>query len=602
MIKTVKSIVNIITMEQSRYMLWAQIKVIGFVRILKIIAALLTSKNFIKALIYKRETTVSHVLSVLWSNLGSKTAIISDGKSYSFLEFKERVFRAGNSLNALGIKPHEKIAVMLYNSNEYMEIMFASSITGCPNPAVNWHLNEDDIVVAVNRSKAVAFVFDHTAIEKIVKIREKLTSVKQYIMVGGSEKLALENDFFFYESMLKKAQTTLPKGKFIVALNPYTGGTTGAPKSINYYDAFSTLFGTAENAPRVSILEFIELLIKQFSMLYYLNGHKINDIRSLVIAPIYHAGALVGILPFFLGGTLVMMKKFDSEKVLEIIDKENISWIFAVPTIMQRIIALDDKIKSKYDLSSLKTLISAAAPCPLEVKQKINDLFLKQGADGFVFHEYYGAAETGMITLLQPDDYKNNTKRLASVGKIRCGELKVLNIDGKECEINEKGRIHNRSMMTVILNYQGAGEKLKEVLFIIDGQEYYDDGLIGYLDEDNFLYLTGREKELIIMGGVNVYPAELEEKIVNHEKVIDVAVIGIPDSDLGEIVHAEVQLEKGAGLTEKELLKHCEKEGLFGFKLPKSIKFVDELPRHIDGKLMKREVKDKYWKNVKQIG
>ncbi len=602
MIKTVKSIVTIITMKQSRYMLWAQIKVIGFVRILKIIATLLTSKNFITALIYKRETTVSHVLSVLWSNLGSKTAIISDGKSYSFLEFKERVFRAGNSLNALGIKPHEKIAVMLYNSNEYMEVMFASSITGCPNPAVNWHLNEDDIVVAVNRSKAVAFVFDHTAIEKIVKIREKLTSVRQYIMVGGSEELALENDFFFYESMLKKAQTTPPKGKFIVALNPYTGGTTGAPKSINYYDAFSTLFGTAKNAPRVSILEFIELLIKQFSMLYYLNGHKINDIRSLVIAPIYHAGALVGILPFFLGGTLVMMKKFDSEKVLKFIDKENISWIFAVPTIMQRILALDEKIKSKYDLSSLKTLISAAAPCPLEVKQKINDLFLKQGADDFVFYEYYGAAETGMITLLQPDDYKNNTKRLASVGKIRCGELKVLNINGKECEINEKGRIHNRSMMTVILNYQGAGEKLKEVLFIIDGQEYYDDGLIGYLDEDNFLYLTGREKELIIMGGVNVYPAELEEKIVTHEKVIDVAVIGIPDSDLGEIVHAEVQLKKGAGLTEKELLKHCKKEGLFGFKLPKSIKFVDELPRHIDGKLMKREVKDKYWKNVKQIG
>ncbi len=602
MIKTVKSIVKIITMEQSRYMLWAQVKVIGFSRIIKITTKLLFSKEFIKAVIYEKETIISHVLSILWSNLGSKTAIISDGKSYSFLEFRERVFKAGNSLNSLGIKSHEKIAVMLYNSNEYMEVMFASSLIGCPNPAVNWHLKGDDIVVAVNRSKAVIFVFDHTAIEKIIKIKEQLTTIKKFIMVGGKEELALENNFIFYESMIQKASVTLPRGKFVMALNPYTGGTTGAPKSINYYDAFSTLFGTAENAPRVSMLEFIELLIKQFSMLYYLNGHKINDIRSLVIAPIYHAGALVGILPFFLGGTLIMMKKFDPEKVLEAIEKENITWIFAVPTIMQRILALDDKIKSKYDLSSLKTLISAAAPCPLEVKQKINDLFLKQGADDLVFHEYYGAAETGMITILKPDDYRNNSNRMTSVGKIRCGEIKILNIDGKECEINENGRIHNRSMMTVILNYQGASEKLKEVLFIIDGHEYYDDGLIGYLDKDNFLYLTGREKELIIMGGVNVYPAELEEKIVKHEKVIDVAVIGIPDSDLGEIVHAEVQIDKGDNLTEKELLKHCEKEGLFGFKLPKSMKFVYELPRHIDGKLMKREVKDKYWEGVKQIG
>lgn len=600
MFKTIKDTWRLLTLKQFYYTQWGLLRTIGIKRILSIGWKVVRTGTIFKLITGKKEKVFPVILSSLWDSFGDREAVISDGKRYSFTEFKDRVFRLGNGLKDLGLTYPDKVAVMLFNSNNYLEVMYGSSFLGCANPAINWHLSGDDLAAAVNRSKPKAMIFDKTFINTIIEAKDKMPDVKNFIVVGETDELP--KGFIAYEEMLAKSSNKMPDGKFLFALNPYTGGTTGIPKSINYYDAFSTIFGTSIEKPRVSFLEFLRLLNKQFSMFYYFNAHKISDLRSLVIAPVYHAGALVGVLPFFFGGTLVMMKKFNAEEALSLIEKEKISWIFTVPTILQRILALDDSIKQKYDLGSIDTLISAAAPCPVEVKKGINDLFLKNNGKKNIFYEYYGSAETGIITLLQPDDYKNNPERLMSVGKIRCGEMKILNAEGKPAGINERGRIHNRTMMTVILNYPGSREKLDDVLLNIDGEEYYDDGLIGYLDKDNFLYLTGREKELIIMGGVNIYPVELEEKILKHPLVIDVAVIGIPDKDLGEKVHAEIQLKEDEHLSEEEILKHCEKEKLTGFKLPRSIKFVDELPRHIDGKLIKRELRDKYWEGVKQIG
>jgi len=172
----------------------------------------------------------------------------------------------------------------------------------------------------------------------------------------------------------------------------------------------------------------------------------------------------------------------------------------------------------------------------------------------------------------------------------------------KEAAPGENGLVLVRSVATLSLRYPGMEAKLNESLRHIDGLEWYDDGLIGYLDEDKFLYLTSRVKEMIICGGVNIYPREIEEVIIKHDKVFDVAVIRGPHPDLGEVPIACVQLKEGQTLTPEEIIKHCEQAGLRGFLLPKTVELYDELPRKIDGKLIKREIEDKYWEGVERIG
>lgn len=343
--------------------------------------------------------------------------------------------------------------------------------------------------------------------------------------------------------------------------------------------------------------------------MYWYGGTEISDeishnMRCLVVTPMYHAGTIVAWTPFLLlGGTAVTMRKFDPEEFLRLIEKERINWTFVAPTILQRVLALPDEIKHRYNLSSMHSLICAAAPCPVEVKKEINELFFRQGAERHVFNEYYGSSETAIITILLPKDYAENPKRYASVGKPRGGYLKIFDDKQKTwCPPNKEGLILIRTCATVALRYPGSEEKLPESIKIVDGEEWFDDGLLGYVDEDGFLYLTSRVKELIIAGGVNVYPHEIESIILNHPKVFDVAVISSPDKDLGEVPAAFVQLKHGEKMTREELVEHCKRSGLYGFKIPKIIEFREELPRHVDGKIIKRELEAELWKGVEKRG
>jgi long-chain acyl-CoA synthetase len=172
----------------------------------------------------------------------------------------------------------------------------------------------------------------------------------------------------------------------------------------------------------------------------------------------------------------------------------------------------------------------------------------------------------------------------------------ILDEKGKECPPGVDGRVCSRTAMTINLEYSGTP------FHTIEGKEYFDDELIGHVDEDGFLYLVEREKDMIISGGVNIFPWRIEERILNHPKVADVAVIGIPHPDLGEVAHAEVQLKEGETATPDEIIEHCRKEGLSGYNLPKSLNFVGKLPRHIDGKLLKREIRKKYWGELREEG
>ena len=297
------------------------------------------------------------------------------------------------------------------------------------------------------------------------------------------------------------------------------------------------------------------------------------------------------------------MRKFDAEELLRIIEAERINWVFVAPTILQRLLALPEEVKEKYWLGSMRSVICAAAPCPPQVKKDINELFMRRGARGPVFSEYYGSSETAIITILLPEDYEEKPQRINSVGKARCGDLGIFIADeSRWAGPNEIGKVMGRTASTLALRYPGSEEKLHESLSIIDGVEWYDDGLLGYLDEDGFLYLTSRLKEMIITGGVNIYPLEIEGVILRHPAVFDAAVVSMPHPDLGEVPIACVQLHEGKEVSADDILAFCTEEGLHGYMLPAQVEFFPELPRHIDGKIIKRELEKLYWKDAERKG
>ena len=196
-----------------------------------------------------------------------------------------------------------------------------------------------------------------------------------------------------------------------------------------------------------------------------------------------------------------------------------------------------------------------------------------------------------------PEDYRESQERIESVGKPRCGDLRILLEGGDWAGPGVVGKVMSRTATTLSLRYPGSEHKLHESIKIIDGEEWFDDGLLGYMDDDGFLFLTGREKEMIISGGVNLYPVEIEMMMLKHPAVFDVAVIRLPDEDLGEVPLACVQLHEGCRATSEEIVAFCKEQGLKGYKVPAKVEFLRELPRHIDGKIIKRELEAAYWKD-----
>jgi long-chain acyl-CoA synthetase len=406
-----------------------------------------------------------------------------------------------------------------------------------------------------------------------------------------------------YDDLIMKYSASWPDVNFLLAHNPYTAGTTGIPKSSNFFDSIGFMFSDLAEPPRIDLKSFLSYNIRAISFMYWFGGTEIFDpvdknIRTLIVTPMYHAGTIAGWAPFILmGATAVIMHKFDPERFLRLIQEERITWTFVAPTILQRVLALTDEVKTRYDLSSMRSLICAAAPCPPQVKSDINQLFMRQGAKAPVFNEYYGSAETAVVTVLLPGDYRENPKRIESVGKPRCGDMRILLEGGVWAKPGEVGKVMSRTAPTLSLRYPGSEHKLHESITMVDGEEWFDDGLLGYADEDGFLFLTGREKETIITGGVNLFPAEIEMVLFRHSAVFDAAVIRHPHPDLGEVPIACIQLRESEEATEEDILLFCREKGLHGYKVPAKVEFFGELPRHIDGKIVKRDLEKLYWQD-----
>ncbi len=541
----------------------------------------------------------------MWEVFGEREAIISEGKRFTFNAMKGRVLRLANALQSLGLKPKDRCAELLYNGNEFFEAFFACSLTGCPMPFLNWHLTGEELVDAINRARPRVLILHDELLDMIAPVRHRLPTIEHYVVAGTR----VPEGMLSYEELIANAPEEMPETHLVVALNPYTGGTTGTPKNVNYYDSIGYAFSDLAEAPKVSLAEYLRFLVLQFSFLYWFGGTEIKDpitrnIRCLIPGPLYHAGSIAGWVPFILlGATAVPMMRFDPEAFLALIEKERINWVFVVPTMLERILALPEDARRRYDLSTMRTLICAAAPATPELKRATNAFFQAQGCAHNVFTEFYGSSETGVSSVLLAKDYEEKPERYASVGKIRCADTKVYDEESRAwCPPGRDGKILTRSLTTISLNYAGSPEKLESAFKKIDGELWFDDGLLGHMDKDSFLYLTGREKEMIITGGVNIFPNEIEAAIKSHDKVMDVAVVRYPHAELGEVPAAVIQLKDGQEIGAGEIIEHLKAMAFTSLKIPRHIEFLDELPRHIDGKMMKKQIEERFWAGIERRG
>ena len=552
------------------------------------------------------------LISFLLTSLseGEKTAIVTGEKRFSWNELKERVYRLANGLSGLGVNEGDRVSFMLYNSNEFIETLFGGSILGCLTPAVNWHSKGDELVHVLNSVNTNTLVFDSDFLGNVLEVKDRLDGVKNFVALGEE----IPDEMISYDVLINRSPNHKPENTVsYLGLHLFTGGTTGLPKSLNYYKFFNALFKRSDSVEKTlkeikkdnpatpaDMPGLIGSMAPILSLLPLLDYHK-HENNLILPAPLYHAGVWIGAISFLLfGGKTVMMRKFDALEFFRFVEEESITVAYAPPILLQRMLNVPLTDREKYDLSSMKVIICAAAPCPPDVKRDINVLFMDQGATVPVFHEYYASSDGGLASVLNPKHYLDNPGRYRSVG-MTAGNVKILNLDGGLCGAGEIGDLYINGGLSNVITYGGTKDKASDNIIKIDEDYFWKEGTTGYLDKDGFLYITGRIKDMIISGGVNIFPDEIECVILKHPKVEDVVVIGVPDKEWGEVTKAIVQLKKGEAATEEEILKYC-REHLMGYKKPRSIDFMDELPRHIDGKVLKRKLKEKYWEGIESFG
>ena len=607
--QVIRALPSLASMEQARGLLRTFFKQWGGLSTLRILLNTGSKAGHLRTLrsllSFRLENLAPHFLVSLWEVFGDREALISETRRYTYADMKARIMRLANGMQSLGLRPKDRCAELLYNGNEFFEAFFACSLIGCPMPFLNWHMGREDLIDAINATRARALILSSEFVPEVLAIRDRIPTVEHCIVTGDSA----PEGMISYEDLIRQSSGGMPDIRFIVALNPYTGGTTGTPKNVNYFDSIGYAFSDLAATPDVPLEEYLRFMALQFSFMYYFGGTEISDpvtknMRCLIPGPLYHAGTIAAWVPFILlGGTGVIMKKFDPCEFLRLIEKERINWVFVVPAMLEKILSLPDEIKNRYDLSTMHTLICAAAPATPELKKAANEYFRSRGCHKNVFTEFYGSSETAVATVLLPQDYEENLRRYESVGKARCAETRIYDpATGHWCPPGGDGHVMIRSLTTLNLNYEGSPEQAGGALRVIDGLTWFDDGLTGHMDEDGFLYLTGRNKEMIITGGVNIFPNEIETAIKRHAKVLDVAVIRYPHKELGEVPAAIVQLKDGQSVCADEIIDFCKQQSLQGFKVPRYVEIVDALPRHIDGKMRKKDLEDRFWAGIERRG
>ncbi len=488
-----------------------------------------------------------------------KAAIImaNSGQTMSYAELEARSNRAAQLYRARGLKRGDTIAIFLENHIDYLPLCWGAQRAGLIFTCISTKLTADEAGYIVGDCGAKLLI----AGASLGGVAKDLPAVANRFSVGG----AIPGYEALDEALAAQPDTRIADesaGRDML----YSSGTTGRPK------------GVIGPLPEGKI-DDLDTLSAMVGMLYSFAP----DMVYLSPAPLYHAAPLrycMSVQKF--GGTVIVMEKFDAARYLELVEKYHVTHSQLVPTMFVKMLKLPEAERKRFDVSSIKSAIHAAAPCPVAVKEQMI------GWWGPRIFEYYSATEGSGFTAINSDEWLTHK---GSVGKSILGEIRILDDEGNLLPAGREGRIYFHGGPPI--SYHNAPEKTAEA----QNEHGATFGDIGYVDEEGYLYLTDRASYMIISGGVNVYPQETENVLVMHPKIADVAVIGVPSEELGEEVKAVVQPRDWADATPElaaEIIEFA-RSRLSHVKCPRSVDFDPELPRHETGKLYKRLVKDRYW-------
>ena len=492
------------------------------------------------------------------ATIPDKVALVCGEQRLTFGELHRLANRAANALVALGFQPGDRAAGMGYNSIEGSILGSGLRRAGGVGVPVNYRLRRSELAYVLNDSGARVIWAGPDHVAAVEEARSELRGEPALIAQRGEAPAGWHR----LDDLLAGGSEAAPDVPLagLGASMIYTSGTTGHPKG-------------ATRAGGVSVETVLEII--------GIFGLTREDVH-LFCGPGYHSAVgFFGALHGLLGSTIVVQPKFDAESALELISRHRVTTTFMAPTLLHRLVDAAEASAGGHDLSSLRAIILGAAPCPHALKERATALF------GEVLWEFYGATETGVNTVLRPED---QLRKPGSCGQAVAGhEVLLLDDAGAEVPVGQPGTLWVRN--GVLAEYHNRPEATAASLRP-DG--FFTVGDIAYRDPDGYYYICDRKIDMIISGGVNIYPAEIEAALTGHRAVFDVAVIGVPDDHWGESVKAVVVRQPGSDVSELELIELCA-ERVAGYKKPRSVDFVDELPRDAAGKLLKRLIREPYW-------
>ena len=494
----------------------------------------------------------------------------SSGETLTYRQLDEASNRIVNWLADHGVVPGDHVALFMENHLRFFEIAWAAFRSGLYLTCINRYLTADEAAYIADDCGARVLFASHARLEVAAQLPALCPRIEHFLMTDGTT-----DGWMSLESAVANSPAT-PRGSEPAGDSMlYSSGTTGRPKGIK-----RPLSGQSiREGTRIS--EVMRLLYGFDADSVYLSP-----------APLYHAAPFAYSMGTqSLGGTVVMMEKFDPVAALELIERFRVTHSQWVPTMFVRMLKLDPAERARFDLSSHRVAIHAAAPCPVEVKRRMIEWW------GPILYEYYAGTEANGSTFITSQEWLEHP---GSVGRAVSGVIHICDEAGNELPTGEPGLIYFEQE-ALPFEYHGAPEKTASSQHP-QHPNWTALGDVGYLDADGYLYLTDRKAFMIISGGVNIYPQEVEDALVLHEKVADVAVFGVPDPDMGEAVKAEI--EPAAGVTPtpelaEELIDFA-RERLAHYMVPRSMDFIDEMPRLPTGKLYKRILRDRYLEEAEE--
>lgn len=506
--------------------------------------------------------------------------LISGDRRLNLVDVELRAAKAASGLASLGIGPGDLVALYLRNDFPFFEASFAAGLVGAYPTPVNWHYTADEAAYLFENSGAKAIII-HA--DLIAPIRAALPPGVPVLVVPTPPEIAQAYgidpapvpDGFLEWSTWLEGFSPLPAG---VAEAPgtiiYTSGTTGRPKGVRRRPP------TAEQAALTGLI-----IGRAFGFMGYGDP---QDIVTVVTGPMYHSAPnAYGLAAARLGATVILEPRFDPEELLQLIERHRVTHLHMVPIMFHRLLKMPDEVKAKYDLSSLKFVVHAAAPCPPPIKRGMIEWW------GPVIAEYYGSTEVSAVTFCTSEDWLSHP---GTVGKPWPEtDVRVVDAEGNSLPAGEIGEVVARTRGMADFTYHGDDQKRRDS----EKAGLIAPGDVGYFDKDGFLYLCDRAKDMIISGGVNIYPAEIEAELLKMPGVADCAVFGIPDEEFGEAVYAVVQPAEGADLSERAVKAYL-REHIAGYKMPKRVDLAAELPREDSGKIFKRKLREPFWAGLER--